>query len=205
MWELFFAEHGYPLPKGRVIDKNKNHNGLALTNILQSTHVNCALPIIDDEILASLFVPGELVKINKKTKKVDVILKDLSHPHSIRQYADGYMICDTQGKSVILLNHDLTLKQTIALPSTWIQDATFIDDTLFIIDNSSIATKKNKAAGEYTKCYLAQINNGEKQKSLVFGEQYRLFEMQAVTEQQAHYWSEAWQGNNCDIPDVTWS
>ncbi len=65
--------------------------------------------------LATLFHPGQLVKIDLNTGKTEVVLNGLLHPHSILRLPEGgYVVTNTGAGEALLLDEDLKVKERLA-------------------------------------------------------------------------------------------
>jgi hypothetical protein len=134
LWEWWAAEHGYAVtPSGepRESGRNGEHRNRYYHTKFQATHVNCAT-IRDREeeryVLCLLFHQGLLVQIDRSLppdeQKGEIILEGLARPHALEKIPGGWILANTLGKELILLNDDLKLQQTIPYDGGWIQDCT---------------------------------------------------------------------------------
>jgi len=144
-WSWFATENGYDIdPKGRkrVIDKEKDHRKIQYPTLQQTTHLNSAFYLgktkyFKNTIYCSLFHQGEILAIDKETSKIKRILKGLKHPHSIYYNNKKLIISDTENRSVILSNKDLTKIRRVRLKMVgWIQDATLLKNGNLLVSDS---------------------------------------------------------------------
>ncbi|HRI71733.1 MAG TPA: hypothetical protein PK156_46190, partial [Polyangium sp.] len=128
LWEFFLFDHGYGGKRfrlGQTFDRSRSYNRRYLPAAL-STHPNSALMGDEDTVLATLFSTGELIRIDRRDGEVQVVLGGLQRPHSIRRrVGGGYMLCDTEGGRIVLLDQALQLRGQIEVNAPWIQDAVF--------------------------------------------------------------------------------
>lgn len=138
----------------------------------QTTHVNFAKYIDDNEkkILATLFHPGEIVKIEKDTGKIEILLKNLNHPHNVYGYSDNeYLVVDSDNNRAIVVNKtSLQIKLEFKnVDFSWIQDAVRVDNHLFI------ASADN--------CKIVKVNlKNQIIDSFTFSKNYRIFQILPV-------------------------
>jgi hypothetical protein len=209
VWELFLFEHGYGgkryrLGQGfdRAADYNRRYLPAALT-----THPNSAILVGEHLVLATLFTPGELVRIDRRSGQVDVVLGGLRHPHSIRRRAGGgYMLCDTEGGAVVLLDRDLHLEARIPVSAPWIQDAVLAGERLLIVANRRIITNLLVDAGADTgdDNYVIELVDGAPRKKLCLGADNRLYMVEPIAAADAEGLAHAWRGNPLDTPWLRW-
>ncbi|MGB0384981.1 MAG: hypothetical protein ACPGWR_09180 [Ardenticatenaceae bacterium] len=72
LWQWWATDHGFVhTPKGHVreIDKEADHRGIDYGTINQTTHINSAVAISDEFVLATLFHQGMVIKICKESGK----------------------------------------------------------------------------------------------------------------------------------------
>ncbi|WP_432741712.1 RHS repeat protein [Methylobacter sp. G7] len=133
IWSWWATECGYPNAYGggvRQIDKTMDHRLKCYSGKLQSTHLNSAIidPYDNNKILTILFYQGAVVRIDRKTLALDVVITGLNGAHHIRPHSKGYMLSNSRKGEVLIYDHDFKLtdriKGTNALfPVKWVQDA----------------------------------------------------------------------------------
>src|SRR4051794_20437446 len=112
-----------------------------LNDIRQTTHVNCATAIDDNNWLLTLPVAGHLVKVDRRTGKAQVILENLAFPHSVRPRANknkGFLLCNTLANEIIFLTKDLQKDHVVKFTQnlTWVQDCfEFPNGNLLVVTN----------------------------------------------------------------------
>lgn len=138
-WSWFAPEQGFPISKignVRTLDYSSKLQGIEYSTPLHTTHVNSIIEE-DGEILATLFHQGMLVKIDKKTGKTTILFAGLKNAHSIKKNKNEYLVCDTKGNRVFLLNKDFSIKQVLKNDFDWVQCALFSRDNDVIIADSN--------------------------------------------------------------------
>jgi hypothetical protein len=89
----------------------------------QAMHVTSAILLGDDRVLATLFHQGQLIAIDRKSGRATAMLTGLSKPHGIHRRDGGFILSDTLGHRILLLNDALTCCSQIVYGSQWLQDA----------------------------------------------------------------------------------
>lgn len=209
LWEFFFFENGYSGGRyrlGRSFDRALDYNRRYLPAAL-TTHPNSALLVDDDTVLATLFSTGELVRIDRRDGKVHVVLDGLKRPHAIRRRAEGgYMLADTEGGAVLLLDRELRVEGRVPVAAPWIQDAVFAEDRLFVIGNrrialSPLATVADGASGDNQ---LIELRGAQAVKRLCFGVDDRIYMVEPISALDAEALSRGWQDGAPDMARLHW-
>jgi hypothetical protein len=135
------TENGYPFDADgnkRIINPDKSYQFLDVGGTRRhTTHVNCVEELDKDTLLATLFHQGELIKINKKTLETTVVINGLRSPHGIHKIKDGYIVSNTRGNNVLLLDKDLNVTKTIEHNDfNWVHDAIQIGKQLFVANTN---------------------------------------------------------------------
>lgn len=209
VWEFFLFEHGYGGKRyrlGQSFDREGDYNRRYLPAAL-TTHPNSAILVDDHLVLATLFTPGELVRIDRRSGQVDVVLDGLHRPHSIRRRAaGGYMLCDTEGGAVVLLDRDLRLEARIPVSAPWVQDAVLAGERLLIVANRRILTSPLLPASEEAGIdnYVIEVGNGAPRKKLCLGADNRIYMIEPIAAADAEGLAHAWRGNTLDTPWLRW-
>jgi hypothetical protein len=211
LWETFLFEHGYgqpPYPLAGLFQRSQNYNHRYIPSYL-SKHVNSAIRLDDQTVLATVFRSNELIHIHRPTKKIETVLTGLHRPHSIRRRHDGgYILSDTEGQAVILLDSHLRPEQTIPINAPWIQDAVPTEDRLMIVSNTHLTNHPAHTTGTATSPLTGILEltmDGRFIKRLDLGTQHRLYMIEPITPQQAHSLTHAWQDNNINTSAARWA
>lgn len=211
VWEFFMFEHGYGGSRfklGQTFDRAQTYNRRYLPAAL-SSHPNSALLLDEHTVLATLFSTGELVRVDRGTGRVDTVLGGMRRPHSIRRRAEGgFMLSDTEGGAVVLLDRDLQREGQIPVSAPWIQDAVLVGDRLMVVGNrrigiSALATKPEAAGGDN---YVIELRGGATCKKLNLGADNRIYMVEPIAkadaETLAHAWNES--GTPMEMPWLRW-
>lgn len=125
-WDWLATENGYPVTGAgqiRTINREINYGEVLTSTPEHTTHINGSL-VYSDRVLATLFHQGELIEIDKNTKKSKILLSGLKSPHNIRLRNGGYSLCDTRANRVLLLDGNFKIQHIISSPEyDWVQDA----------------------------------------------------------------------------------
>jgi hypothetical protein len=125
VWEWFGPEHGYHLqPNGTptFFDRQADYRTMPRSTSEQAMHVSCAILAPGDTVLATLFHQGQVVAINRRTGEATVRLNGLARPHGLHRRAGGYVVSDTLGHRIVLLDEQLNVCSAIPFGSQWLQD-----------------------------------------------------------------------------------
>ncbi|MBL6448391.1 hypothetical protein JMN32_18905 [Fulvivirga sp. 29W222] len=142
-WRWSAPEYGYntnKLGEKVFIDENRlyQYDETFSSTLTHTTHVNCIEEYSPDEILATLFHQGEVILINKNTRKITSILKGLTCPHGIHRFGDQFIVSDTKGNCTYLLDRNLKVLEKIGHQDfDWIQDSIILKDGNIVILNSN--------------------------------------------------------------------
>lgn len=133
LYEWWAGEHGFTTTIGgreRLPDRDAEHRDQYYHTRFQTTHLNAAQYRDEDEtrLLVLLWHQGALVEIDttrpRHQQRPEVVLDGLSHPHSLRPLADGgWMIANSQGSELVLVDQNLRVTGRVPSISDWIQDA----------------------------------------------------------------------------------
>jgi hypothetical protein len=134
LWEWWAAEHGYtatPSGETRLSGRGGEHRDKYYHTKFQATHVNCATIRDRDEeryVLCLLFHQGLLLQIDRslppEQQKGEIILDGLARPHALEKIPGGWILANTLGKELIVLDDDLKVRENIFYDGGWIQDCT---------------------------------------------------------------------------------
>lgn len=138
IWFWVASHHGYnTAANGKVVNKidiKRNFSDLTIPTLEQVTHVNSILPYGKEEVLATFFHQGKIVKIDKNSGKVSCIVSGLKSPHNIRKINNGFIVSDTSNNRVLKFNKNFKITNILKGTFDWIQDSIAYDNTFFIAD-----------------------------------------------------------------------
>lgn len=209
VWDFFLFEHGYGGKRfrfGQTFDRSRTYNRRYLPASL-TTHPNSALMFDENTVLATLFSTGELIRIDRRNGEVNVVLEGLHRPHSIRRRADGgYMLCDTEGGRVVLLDHALQHAGQIEVNAPWIQDAVLAGERLFVVGNrrivmSALATDSIPSDSENE---IIEMRGTAVSKKLKLGPDNRIYMVEPITKEDAETLAHGWSGHDMPMPWLRW-
>jgi hypothetical protein len=209
-WDCFLFEHGYdrgPYPLADLFDRSRNYNHRYIPSYLDM-HVNSAVRVDDRTVLATVFRSNELVRIDRRTRRIESVLNDLHRPHAIRRRPDGYIVSDTEGEAVVLLDSRLRKEHVIPVPAPWIQDAVLTADRLMVVSNQKMTGSPDDAGGTGSATLTGIVEftlDGLFTKRLDLGSQHRLYMVEPITPAQAQTLAGAWRKNKIDTARAQWS
>ena len=209
LWDFFLFEHGYdwdPYPLAHLFDRTQNYNHRYIPSHLD-LHVNSAIHVDDRTVLATVFRSNELVRIDRRTGRIESVLNDLHRPHAIRRRPGGYIVSDTEGKAVVLLDSRMRKEHSIPVAAPWIQDAVLTAGRLMVASNQKTTGSPNDT-GEINSGTVTGIVeftlDGIFTKRLDLGNQHRLYMVEPITAAQAQSLASAWQENQINTDFAQW-
>jgi hypothetical protein len=125
VWEWFGPEHGYDRsPDGQptFFDRKADYRELRRSTADQAMHVTSAAVGPADEVLATLFHQGSLVCIERETGNVRTLMSGLSRPHGVHRHGAQFIVSDTLGHRVLLLDSTCRPLVETRVGSEWLQD-----------------------------------------------------------------------------------
>lgn len=79
----------------------------------QLTHVNTADPLGNNQIGATLFHQGLAIKIDVTTGEYQTVLSGLKKPHGFKPFGKNFVVTNTCGDQIIILDENFKMKHTI--------------------------------------------------------------------------------------------
>jgi len=132
IWDWFGTEQGYSTRYGggeRTIDRDFDHRTLCYSGKLQTTHLNSAIvdPYDESKILTILFYQGKVIRIDRKTLKLEYVIENLNGAHHIRPHSKGYMLSNSRKGETHIYDRNFQLLKIIdgtnsLFPVKWVQD-----------------------------------------------------------------------------------
>lgn len=154
LWEWWAIDHGFDTDSfgiKRELDKSTDHRYLEYDTWLHSAHVNSAAEYNENTIIATLFMNGTVIQIDKKTGKWDTLISDLKRPHSIRVYPDKKISFSDTANGIamfgIIEQGEFKLENKVSIPSIWLQDSQFENGIWLLVD------------GEHSSVHFVDSNN----------------------------------------------
>ena len=144
IWCWSFSQRGYGrAAHGGIRTVNPlsgDHRHAHYATVEQTTHCNSATFAGHDEdvIAATLFVPGEVVLIDRRSEFVRRVVCGLAAPHSLRRVGDqGWLVCDSRAGSLVLLDTEFNINKVIDGPFDWVQDAMFVPGVGIVVADAN--------------------------------------------------------------------
>jgi hypothetical protein len=129
LWSWWATEHGFvqtPTGEQRVLDLRADHRGMKYGTLAQTTHVNSAVELAGNLVLASLFHQGMVIAIDRESGAWQPVLEGLDHPHSLRVLTEDYFTVADTGRGRALLVHlkdgKGKIEAEVVASTTWLQD-----------------------------------------------------------------------------------
>ncbi len=193
LWDWFGAEHGYGVrPDGvpAFFDRDADYRVIRSSTDEQAMHVNSAIALPNNTVLATLFHQGTLVCIDRDRKTAHVVLDGLSRPHGVHARNGGYLLSDTLGHRVVLLDEQLQVCGEIPCGCQWLQDTVGTSEGAYLtlenvhIDQLPEPNLSNRVA--------EILDNGTEVRALEVRASHRLFTVREVDEEFAIAVAKAW-------------
>jgi hypothetical protein len=204
LWEWFGPEHGYDtLAEGTpaLFDRTMDYRRMRRSTSEQAMHVTSAIHFSPDTVLAALFHQGQVVAISKSTGQVSVRLEGLRKPHGIHVREEGFVVTDTLGHRILLLDSTFGVCSEIAFGSQWLQDTIVASTgTYLVLENVHI--DQLPEPGLMNR--IVEIDGcGEPLRCLQLAPDYRLFNACEVDAGCAKMLAGLW-GSTGDLVDWRW-
>lgn len=125
VWAWFGPEHSYdrcPDGASTFCDRRADYRTVRPATSEQATHVTSATQASDKSVLATLFHQGQLIAIDRTTGDATIKVEGLSRPHAIHRRDGGFLLSDTLGHRIILLDEEARVCSEIPFGSQWLQD-----------------------------------------------------------------------------------
>jgi hypothetical protein len=212
IWEYFLFEHGLSRNEYRLAEsfrRSENYNHRHLPSNL-SLHVNSAILVDPDTVLATIFRSNELVRIDRGTGKAEVVLSGLRRPHSIRRRPNGgYLLTNTEAEEAILLDSDLRREGVIPVPMPWIQDTTVVGDRVMAVGGPRMPSGPTDFELEEVNIgkptgILELTLDGTLVKRLDLGPEHRLYMVEPIEQEAAMAFAEAWGHSGFETIPARW-
>ena len=205
LWEWFGAEHGYGLrPDGNpaFFDRSVDYRPLRSSTAEQAMHVTSAILLPNERVLATLFHQGTLISIDRNNGAACVLLDGLSRPHGVHLRDGGYLLSDTLGHRIVLLNEDLHVCGEIPFGAQWLQDAISTSAGSYLtLENVHI----DQLPEPNLSNRIAEIDEkGKLLRALEIGADSRLFTVREIGEPLARALVDAW-GRTANFDAWRWS
>lgn len=140
LWSWCAREHGFTRDSygvERKAEKNRDHRPWEYSTRQRTTHVNSALPLDENTILATLFHQGIVCGIDRRTGTAKSMISGLSRPHALRWSGDRITFADTaRGLAYrgFFAQGSFRTELLIKIESNWLQDCLYTHDLWMLVD-----------------------------------------------------------------------
>lgn len=183
LYEWWAGDHGFTTTRvghERRPEKAVDHRDRYYHTRYQTTHLNAARYRDAEErfLLVLLWQQGSLVEIDTALPAGEqhprVVLDGLHHPHSIRpQPGGGWLVVNSQGEELVLLDPDLRVVRRIPGVPGWIQDAVGVGpDRWLVADVNRFRL-------------LLQDDSGQEIDSIPFNPNWRVYGLDVMSDAAA--------------------
>jgi hypothetical protein len=205
LWNWFSPDHGYSAPpQGQPFSFNPSadYRQMRRATSERAVHFTCALPLVDESVLATLFHQGELILIDRLKGKATVMLRGLSRPHGIHRRPGGFLLSDTLGHRVLLLDEAVRACSEIPFGCEWLQDTIATSSgTYLTMENVHIDQLPQPGLSNR----IAEIDSGGRPlRQLNVGPNCRLFTVREIDAEFARWIAREW-GRNGDLNGWVWN
>lgn len=179
IWSWYATESGYSRAYGggeRVIDKKMDHRTKCYPGRLQTTHLNSAIvdPYDSDKVLTILFYQGAVARIDRKTLEHEIVIRELSGAHHIRNHSKGYMLANSRKGEVRVYDKNFHLIENHLgtspwFPVKWVQDAIETSASSYLIADCNTFNLRECNANGTKRKFNTRMPN-------------RIFQIEAVPE-----------------------
>lgn len=227
-WGVSCDEFRTRVPSVYEFDRNEDLRPYIVRTFLQAAHINsCIYEGDSTHLLATSLANNCLFRLRRSDvtspppspiedeissspsasspncDQVEVILRGLERPHCVTPRRDnaGYLVCNTGKGKVLMLNHSFEVERELDAKTEFLQAAIETStSSVLAACNNDVFLKKSGT------CLVTEIDieGGHFIQSLVVGQDYRLYELQEISESQAKYWASAWSSNSYPCTS-TWS
>jgi hypothetical protein len=205
VWDWFGPEHGYDrAPEGAptFFDRGADYRTMRRSTAEQAMHVNSAIAASEETVLATLFHQGQLVAIDRRTGRAAVKVGGLSRPHGVHRRDGGYLLSDTLGHRVVLLDPEANVCGEIACGWQWLQDTIGASaGTYLTLENVHIDQLPEPGL---TNRIVEVDAGGRPLRGVDVGPDHRLFTAREVDGAFAHALARAW-GTTGDLSHWRWN
>lgn len=205
VWTWFGPQHGYDTcPDGTptFFDRAADYRTMRRATSEQAMHVNSALLLSADTVLATLFHQGQLIAIDRGSGRVSVKLDGLTRPHGIHRRDGGFLLSDTLGNRIVLFDEELRVYSEIAYGSQWLQD-TIVTSAGTYLTLENVHVEQLPEPG-LCNC-IAEIDGAARVlRRVEIGPDLRLFTVREIDEAAARVLAQAW-GASGDLDSWRWS
>jgi hypothetical protein len=192
-WDWFGPEHGYGMRVDGLpafFDRDADYRSIGTSTAEQAMHVTSAINLPNNTVLATLFHQGSLICIDRETGLARIVLDSLRRPHGVHRRDGGFLLSDTLGHRIILLDTGLQVCGEIAFGSQWLQDTIVTTaGTYLTLENVHIDQLPEK----YLQNRISEIDaKGRPLRTVHIGADLRLFTAREIGEAHANLLADVW-------------
>ena len=193
IWDWFGPEHGYSqCPDGRsaFFDRAGDYRKMRTSTAEHAMHVTSAIALPGSSVLATLFHQGELIAIDRASGAAKVLLNGLSRPHGIHRRVGGFLLSDTLGHRIVLLDENLEVCSQIACGSQWLQDSIVTGaGTYLTLENVHV----DQLPEPHLRNRISEVDgSGRELRGVEVDVDSRLFAVNEIDEALAHKLAAVW-------------
>ena len=203
-WDWFGPEHGFghrPDGKPAFFDRDADYRAMRTSTAEQAMHITSAMPLPNNTVLATLFHQGALISIDRESGAASVVLDGLSRPHGVHRRDGGFLLSDTLGHRIVLLDDELKVCSEIPFGSQWLQDTIATSAGSYLtLENVHI----DQLPEPQLRNRITEIDEkGRQIRAVNIGVDYRLFTVREVDGAHARTLVNVW-GRRGDFDTWRW-
>ena len=204
LWDWFGPEHGFGLrPDGvpAFFNRDADYRAMRTSTAEQAMHVTSAILVSNKTVLATLFHQGVLISIDRESGAASIVLDGLARPHGVHRRDGGFLLSDTLGHRIVLLNDHLEVCSEIPFGSQWLQDTVVTSAGSYItLENVHI----DQLPDPQLSNRITEIDKqGRQIRAVNIGVDHRLFTVREVDEAHARTLAGVW-GRRGDLDTWRW-
>ena len=137
LWRWTAFENGYTTDQygeTRNLDMtgNTDYRVIDFPTLQQTTHVNSAISN-NNFVFATLFHQGQLIRIQKTTGEITVLLGGLKNPHAVRFLSDEkLMLSDTGTGDIVIVPIEGGEPERMNVETKWLQDSIAKNESTYL-------------------------------------------------------------------------
>ena len=193
VWHWFGPENGYhacPDGSAAFFDRNADYRRMRRSTGEQAMHITSAIFESKRSVLATLFHQGTLIAIDRETGRTRTLLAGLHRPHGLHCYDDGFILSDTLGHRILLLDRGFKVRSEVPFGSQWLQDTIVTSaGTYLTLENVHIDQLPEPGL---TNRLTEVDRDGNRLRGVDVGPHLRLFTVRELGETFAHSIARRW-------------
>ena len=145
VWSWSGFEHGFDTLKDGTpyrFNVDMDHREYVSIAADHPAHINSAIELDKNTVLATCFHQGILIQIDKRSGEWRILLDGLRYPHAIQKRKNGFMVCDSLAGRILLLDNSFHIVSIYNEGLQWVQEAKELPtDHIIALSNRNIAQK----------------------------------------------------------------